>query len=127
MKRVPILFQRQAYILPDFHGDSHQQAFLCHDQRQAYAEQIPLGREGKEENLNIAGGRGRIMNPSEEADHLKRKHERSKTKGSDVRDVLWVLKKLPCCSLSNCKTTFWSFKAWMLTLGAMFILFILAT
>lgn len=44
--------------------------------------------EGKEENLNIAGGRGRIMNPSEEADHLKRKHERSKTKGSDVRDVL---------------------------------------
>lgn len=62
--------------------------FPCHDQRQAYAEQIPLGREGKEENLNIAGGRGRIMNPSEEADHLKRKHERSKTKGSDVRDVL---------------------------------------
>lgn len=45
------------------------------------------------------------MNPSKEADHLKGKHERSKTKGNGVRDVLLCLEQV---AISDWKTSFWS-------------------
>ena len=57
MKRDLILFHRHWHILPHFHGDSHQQAFLCHDQCQAYAQQqYPWVERSREEKLNMAGG-----------------------------------------------------------------------
>lgn len=56
MKRVLILFHRHCYIIPHLHGDSHQQAFLCHDQHQAYAQQYPWVERRREEKTQHAGG-----------------------------------------------------------------------
>lgn len=75
MKRVLILFQKHWHILPHFHGDNLQQAFLCHDQHQAYAQQYPWVERRRKEKTKHGRRRGRIMNPSEEAEHSKEARE----------------------------------------------------
>lgn len=76
MKRVLILFHRHWHILPHFHRDSHQQAFLCHDQHQAYAQQYPwVERRRRGEKTKHGRRRGGIMNPSDEAENSKEARE----------------------------------------------------
>ena len=65
------------------------------------------------------------MNPSEEAEHSKKAQEEQNMENI-VSEVLVYLHKFPCGSISVWKTSVWSSKLDMLTLDAVFILYLLA-